>query len=282
MKIKKKFCIIILYALATLSVTCIGPLYAQKQSHDTKKCPRKGDLLHKGARFMGEIVIDALDINYNLLSVNSAKIITAFIPLYLMTRYFDETIQHNFYDKHLHKNINQFPRAAHQAAKYGVGIPMVTLSSLAILGPTPDLRMTGRIFAIALPFVHSGKDIIKKMNFHACLRPWHEDFDQHHRSTGGFPSGHMANVTFMATLFGMRYGPRWAIPLSLLASFVGADFINCNRHYASQLIAGAGLGVMFAYAVNNVITKKLSYTKDLMVTYHMHQGLPEVAMSYRF
>lgn len=281
MIIKKKFCIIIVYILVIVPVHGTSSFCAHKQRCEAKKCAHKPDILHKGARFIEELIIDALDINYNLLSVNSAKIITAFIPPYLMTRYCDETIQSNFYDQSLHKNINQFPPAAHNAAKYGVGIPMVALSSLALFGPTQDIRMTGRIFAIALPFVHSGKDIIKKMNCHACLRPWHEEFDKHHRSTGGFPSGHMANVTFMATLFGMRYGARWGIPLSLLAAFVAADFINCNRHYASQVVAGAGLGVMFAFAADNVISKKLSHTVDWSVACNK-QGLPEMLFTYRF
>ena len=135
---------------------------------------------------------------------------------------------------------------------------MVILSSLMLWAPNEDLRQTARMFAIGIPFVHSGKNILKKLRIKACLRPWHEDFSHKKRSAGGFPSGHMANVTFAATLFGIRHGIKWAAPLSLLAAFVFADFVNCNRHYVSQIIAGAGLGVIYAFAANAVIERKLS------------------------
>lgn len=208
--------------------------------------------------FLGEIFCDAGSLLKNIFSVDSAKIITSFTPLYILSRMHDEKIQTNFYDASCHKNINQLHRHCHSVAHYGIGVPMVALSSLAIFACDEDLRLTARMFAIGLPFVQSGKDIIKKLRFKSCLRPWHEHFDRHHRSSGGFPSGHMANVTFMATLFGMRHGPAWGIPLGLFAGFVFADFLNCNRHYLSQLVAGAGLGVIFAVAASKVVDKKLS------------------------
>ncbi len=207
---------------------------------------------------LGEIFCDAGSLLKNLFSVSSAKVITSFIPLYVLSRVHDEKIQANFYDPSNHKNINQFPKHCHSIAHYGIGFPIVALSSLAFFANDEDLRLTGRMFAIGLPFVHSGKDIIKKLRFKSCLRPWHENFDRHHRSSGGFPSGHMANVMFMASLFGMRHGPAWGVSLGLFAGFVFVDFVNCNRHYFSQLVAGAGLGLIFALAASKVVDKKLS------------------------
>lgn len=222
----------------------------------TKKI-KKQRLMHKAARFFGEIIVDAVMLNVKLFSMQSVHIITGFTPLYLGSRMADERIQNNFYDYAYHKNIYQLPQKCHNIAHYGVGVPMVFLSGLAFWGWNEDLRMTARIFAIGLPFVHSGKDIIKKLRFKSCLRPWHEQFDRKHRSSGGFPSGHMANVVYMATLFGMRHGAAWGIPLGLFASFVFVDFLNCNRHYLSQLVAGSALGILFAYAANTVIDQKL-------------------------
>jgi membrane-associated phospholipid phosphatase len=135
---------------------------------------------------------------------------------------------------------------------------MVFLSSLSIWGWTEDIRYTGLLTFIGLPFVQSGKDIIKRARFKACLRPWHEQFSNEKRSSGGFPSGHTANVVFMTTLWWMRHGPKWGVPLALFSTLVMADFINCNRHYVSQIVAGAGLGVVVACAANKVIERKLS------------------------
>lgn len=196
-------------------------------------------------------------LNVKLFSMETVKVITAFTPVYLASRMFDERIQVKFHDRQYHKNINQLPKTCHTLAQCGIGIPMVLLSSLALWGWNEDLRMTARLFAIGLPFVQSGKDIIKSLQFKSCLRPWHEDFGKEQRSSGGFPSGHMANVVYMTSLFGMRHGPAWAIPLGLFSTFVFVDFLNCNRHYLSQLFAGAGLGLIFAFAANKVIEQKL-------------------------
>ncbi|MGE0207063.1 MAG: phosphatase PAP2 family protein [Candidatus Babeliales bacterium] len=237
--------------------------------------------LNKFGFIVGDIVQDALKLNWYLFSVTSAKVITGFIPPYLLTRQFDERIQCHFYDEACHKNVNQFPKACHTIAKNGVGIPMVLLSSLVVFAPDEDLRQTARMFIIGLPFVHSGKDIIKKMRSKCCLRPWNENFSCTKRSSGGFPSGHMANVTYAATLFGIRHGLEWAIPLSCLAAFVFADFVNCNRHYVSQLIAGAGLGVLYALAADQVIKRKFSEHCSCSVG-RDEQGHSTIKVAYKF
>lgn len=212
--------------------------------------------MNKFGLFLGNIVADAIILQRYLFTVESAKIVTGFVPFFLIARQLDEDIQCRFYDPTCHQNINQFPKACHSIAKNGVGIPMVLLSSLALFAPWCDVRDTARMYAIGLPFVHYGKNVIKKIRSKGCLRPWHEEFSSKKRSSGGFPSGHMANVTYSATLFGIRHGIKWALPLSLFAAFVFADFVNCNRHYVSQIIAGAGLGVIYAVAANAVLERK--------------------------
>ncbi len=215
------------------------------------------DFFYRSIHFFGEIIVDATRLMHNLFSVDSAKIATLVTPFYLITRSLDEQIQKPFYDPAGHKNCNQLPRSCHDFAKNSVAIPMVGLSSLAIFATDSDLALTARMLAIGLPFVQSGKDIIKSLRFTSCLRPWNENFCQTERSSGGFPSGHIANISYMAMLFGMRHGLRWAIPLTALGIFVAADFLNCNRHYLSQLVAGAGLGVIFAVAASKVVDTKI-------------------------
>lgn len=242
---------------------------------------KKKRFMHRTSHFLGEIIVDALMLNLNLFSIDSIKIVTGVTPFYLASRMVDERIQDNFHDHTHHKNIRQLPKKCHDIAHYGIGVPMVVLSSLAFWGWNEDLRMTARLFAIGLPFVQSGKDIIKKLRFKSCLRPWHEDFGKDKRSAGGFPSGHMTNVVYMTTLFGMRHGPAWGIPLGLFSSFVFADFLNCNRHYLSQLVAGAGLGVIFAFAANKVINQKLEaqFSFDCIPD---NTGGTSFKVSYRF
>lgn len=250
--IKRQLFVIMLFTL-NVSLNANYPWVRYKR---TPWCQKS--IGQKMVYYFGELIVDAVRLNLNLFSVDSAKIITSFTPFFLSARWIDERVQNNFYDPDCHKNINQFPDNCHKAAQHGVAVPMVGLSGLALYGWTEDLRQTGRMIAIGLPFVHSGKDVIKKLRFKCCLRPWHEDFSSDERSSGGFPSGHMANVSYMTTLMWMRHGPKWGIPLSLFSTLVFADFLNCNRHYLSQMVAGVGLGVLFAFAANKVIKHKLS------------------------
>lgn len=273
--IKRHLFVIILLSLP-LSLSANYPWVSYKRTPWCRK-----SVGQKMVYYFGELVVDAVRLNINLFSVDSAKIITSFTPFYLSARWIDERIQSNFYDPSCHKNVNQLPDKCHQTAQHGVAVPMIGLSGLALYGWTEDLRQTGRMIAIGLPFVHSGKDVIKKLRFKCCLRPWHQDFSSKKRSSGGFPSGHMANVSYMTTLMWMRHGPKWGIPLSLFSSLVFADFLNCNRHYLSQLIAGVGLGVLFAFAANKVVERKLSERVSLCCGTD-DSGFPVAGLKCRF
>lgn len=250
----------IFLGICTNALIAESALYAQRHYSALVRervLSHKQTIMNKTGHFLADAVMDAFRLHRYLFSVTTAQIVTAITPAYILARSVDEDVQYRFYDPQHHKNINQFPKKCHEVAKYGVGIPMIFLSSLMVWAPSDDIRMTARIFAIGLPFVHSGKDILKKIDTRACWRPWHEDFSNTKRSAGGFPSGHMANITFATALFGMRHGLKFAIPLGLFSTFVFADFINCNRHYLSQIIAGAGLGIIYAYAANKVIKQNL-------------------------
>lgn len=259
----------LLSMLVTVTITATAP------------CHRSYEIPHKAVHFVNNIIVDAIALQWNLLSTTSAKIITGCIPWYLYARQMDERIQSNFYDPSSHKNTNQLPKQCHSIAKNAVALPMIGLSSLALFARDEDIRTTARLFAIGLPFVHSGKDAIKKWRSTCCLRPWHEEFSSKERSSGGFPSGHMANVTYMTALFGMRFGPKWGVPLGLFSAFVFVDFINCNRHYLSQMIAGMGLGLLYAYAAHAVIEHKLNYDWSVWVE-PGGCGLPMARVSYHF
>jgi membrane-associated phospholipid phosphatase len=85
----------------------------------------------------------------------------------------------------------------------------------------------------------------------------------------------------MAVLYGMRYGPRYGVPLGLLALGVGATFLSCNRHYVSQMVAGAGFGAMYAIAANKLINENLARDFNLGMQID-HTGSPLLSISWRF
>ena len=134
---------------------------------------------------------------------------------------------------------------------------------------------------LGIPFVIFGKDIIKTFDADFCLRPWHEDFcSTHKQAMGGFPSGHMAQATYIATLYGMKFGHQLAVPLAFFAAGLGIIFMNCNRHYLSQIVAGAGLGALYGVAASKVIDSKLADNVSLGICFD--NGGPAFKASYRF
>jgi membrane-associated phospholipid phosphatase len=142
------------------------------------------------------------------------------------------------------------------------------------------LRLTARIFGIGAIFTLCAKDIIKEFKLDANKRPWNEHFKKK-VTYGGFPSGHMAEATYMAIVWGLQYGLKAAIPLTAFALTSFGVLVNCNRHYVSQVVGGAALGAVYGLAANAVINKKIAET----ITFEMAsspQGLPNLKLAYYF
>lgn len=211
---------------------------------------------------VGEAITDAFKdifvLNKNLFTWNSFKIICSVFPIFVTARMLDEKLQRCFYDPTCHKNINQMPAWCHDVAKTSIAVPIVLLGLDAFLSRDDDRRWTAQILLVGMPFVIWTKTLIKQMKFDACLRPWNEKFSCEQRAFGGFPSGHMAQALYMAVLYGKRFGPAYAVPLGFLAAFIGVTFVSCNRHYISQVIAGAAFGSIYALAASKLVDDKLA------------------------
>lgn len=63
-----------------------------------------------------------------------------------------------------------------------------------------------------------------------------------------FPSGHAANAFAIAGVLGRRYGPKVGLPLYALGAVVGAGRLEDNKHYLSDVIAGAAIGTAVGLA----------------------------------
>ena len=210
--------------------------------YDTKKVLKEG---------LDSIV----SLNVNLISWDTFRLAVAAFPFFIASRMIEGHLQGHFYCKNHHKNRHQLHNICFQIADRGIGFPIILLGSYALYGRTQETRRAGRLFLTAMPFVIFGKDILKMLDFDFCKRPWHEKHSNKKRACGGFPSGHMAEAVYMASFFGMEYGPSHAIPLGIFAGFVGVTFINCNRHYLSQIVAGSVWGGMFAISSHKIMQK---------------------------
>lgn len=209
---------------------------------------------------MAGLIKDAANLGKNLFSLNSFAIIASTIPAFAVGGMIDQALHSCFYDRRRHKNLHQLDPFFCGMARFGIIFPVFLGGALAFNGHSEDVRQTSRLFLIGFPFVGIASDLIKKFRIDRdyCLRPWHESFSCKKRSPGGFPSGHMAEITYAAALYGMRFGARAGVPLGAFAIFIGASFVNCNRHYLSQTIAGASLGCIFAYAANAAVNERLA------------------------
>jgi len=268
----------------TVAQAIIKPLF-KKQS--TVSCPKippiweRPSQLPKPGVFIKDLTKDAFLLQRYLFTWKTYKIIVGSFPVFILARMFDDKIQSCFYDPKTHKNTNQLPHWCERAARFGVAAPIVALGSMAFLSKDDDLRETSRVFLLGMPFVVFGKDIIKNFNAECCLRPWNENFSCQKRAGGGFPSGHMAEITYITVLYGSRFGPKFGVPLGILAGFLGASFITCNRHYTSQIVAGAALGTIYAYAASSLIDRNLS--QDFKVSLKVNpKGHSAVRLSYKF
>jgi membrane-associated phospholipid phosphatase len=70
------------------------------------------------------------------------------------------------------------------------------------------------------------------------------------RPNGGdhsFPSGHTSAAFQGASFIHARYGWKYAIPAYIGASFVGYSRVYANKHYTSDVLAGAAIGTLSSF-----------------------------------
>jgi membrane-associated phospholipid phosphatase len=65
-----------------------------------------------------------------------------------------------------------------------------------------------------------------------------------------FPSGHASASFAMATVAQGRYGPRVGVPAYCVAAWIAASRLNENKHYLSDVIFGAAVGIAAGRGVN--------------------------------
>jgi PAP2 superfamily len=232
---------------------------------------------------LAEVASDAIWVNLGLFSWDSVKIFVTTAPFFVGARMIDEKLHHCFFDQRHKKNRYEPAQWIKETARLSIGIPITLLGLQAVFSHNDDMQKTSQIFLTGMPFVLLAKDIIKKLDFDVCKRPFHEKFAKHQRKFGGFPSGHLAEATYTAVLYGMRYGPNFALPLGSIAVFVGVIFLSSNRHYLSQMIAGAGFGAMYAFSANRLINSRLAQKRDFNLGLTRDDyGNPAMQLSMKF
>jgi membrane-associated phospholipid phosphatase len=80
-----------------------------------------------------------------------------------------------------------------------------------------------------------------------------------------FPSGHAQTAFALATALTIL-SPRWGMPLFIVAGAVGVSRIILTSHYLSDVIAGAGTGILFTLAIKYYFDRKqIKLTKKIEI-----------------
>ncbi|MBI9071128.1 MAG: phosphatase PAP2 family protein [Melioribacteraceae bacterium] len=74
-------------------------------------------------------------------------------------------------------------------------------------------------------------------------------------SSLSFPSGHTSSSFQAASFIHFRYGFEYAIPGYLAAAFVGYSRVYAKKHYTSDVLAGAALGILSSYVFTDKYEK---------------------------
>jgi membrane-associated phospholipid phosphatase len=188
----------------------------------------------------------------NLFTPPTIGIIAQFIPLYTVARIFDKPLHKKFYCFRHHTNRHQMPNGLYYTFEAALATSIATMMSLSFIGHDSHRMRTAQLYTLTMPCLWILKTILKQIPFKGALRPPNGCFKRC-KYYGGFPSGHMFEMSYTAALFGTQLGVGYAVPLGILTGCIGLEFMNCNRHYLSQLVAGAGLGLIFASASNRAL-----------------------------
>jgi len=80
-----------------------------------------------------------------------------------------------------------------------------------------------------------------------------------------FPSGHTSTAFSLATVANQHYGWKVGVPAYLLASGIGLSRIEKDKHYLSDVLAGATLGVIVGRTVARLDGERPSKKRQISV-----------------
>jgi hypothetical protein len=105
------------------------------------------------------------------------------------------------------------------------------------------------------------------------------DGQPHSRTNSSLPSSH-ASSSFAAAYSISRYYPKWSIPAYGMAALISYSRIHLNAHHVSDVIAGAGIGILGGYLADSYLqgwhVDRQSLVNKLPVRITVGEGLGSV------
>lgn len=274
---KFKFIFVTLFCFLSFNVVSAKGRKKNKIKARVEKCCDWGRLFNR-------TVEDMVELNKGVFgSTDTLKVLTGVLPAYILARSADEGIHESFYEPGLHKNLAQMPESLQDVINKSVPVLGVTLSLMPMFNwLSEDLQETSSLLSKGILSVYVLRTVTKySLKTSGALRPWNQNFSNETRALGGFPSGHMAISAYMATLYGLRHGAKWGVPLGAQSALLFMASLNMNRHYASQLVGGAGIGLVYAFASNKILKRRFGDSVSMSLDADS-QGRPRISASYKF
>lgn len=130
------------------------------------------------------------------------------------------------------------------ACHHVMGLPLLggsaALWGIGALSGSPDAETSGQMLTEGLVLTYGITGLLK-------LGAGRERPDNsNHRS---FPSAHSSGSACVAVIMWDRYGPEAGLPLAALAAFTAISRVHMGKHYPSDVIAGASIGLAAGLAV---------------------------------
>lgn len=171
------------------------------------------------------------------------------------------------YDDEVHDEIRDDPErfmsedSTDFFSALGAGPLLITVA----LGQTIVDRENGLIHARAIAFTS-----LTHLTLNSAVQRERPDKSNDYFSfCSSFPSGHVAHVFASASSLNYAYGWKVGIPSFTAATAVAVARINENKHWFSDVVAGAAIGLFWANASHNVknSTKSKSQSMFLPIPY---------------
>ena len=169
----------------------------------------------------------------SVISEDSASLLTMATALALVASPFDETLTYSAScSTFLKTSFEGWARVAGQEWVLGSG----ALATYLIARATdhPKLSAVGGDLMQAQVVAGATTFVLK----HAIRRPRPDG------EARSFPSGHAAGTFAAATVVQRHYGLKGAVPAYTLAVLISGARMQANSHYATDLIAGATIGIL--------------------------------------
>lgn len=234
-------------------------------------------------QFSQKMFNDLYDIGSYVFTTDTLKVAAGVLPFYLLGRQVEKPLHRKFYDAATHTNKNQPGKFLRKFLDDRImAMPAVAYTLVGCTHKDSFERRTARMFGWGLLWTWVSKVTLKQIKCTASIRPKSAKFDRNRDYYGGNPSGHTSTSMFAAVYLGFTKGWKWAVPLGLYTGFIGSLSVACNRHFLSQVIAGAGLGAVFGVASHTALEKvKHSQNWELALTGEQNGGVG-VMLAYNF